>query len=100
LSFLNRSYNQATIELHRKNRLGTFIPESVKKKMSDSHLRIKNKKQIILIDVNTGNKVFFDTIAALRRELLISDRTIRIWALDGKTHKTKSLKYPLIKIKI
>jgi hypothetical protein len=41
--------------------------------MSDSHLRIKNKKKIILIDVNTGNKVFFDTIAALRRELLISD---------------------------
>jgi hypothetical protein len=35
LSFLNRSYNQATIELHRKNRLETIIPESVKKKMSD-----------------------------------------------------------------
>ena len=68
--------------------------------MSDSHLRIKNKKQIILIDVNTGNKVFFDTIPALRRELLISDRTIKRLALDGKIHKTKSLKYPLIKIKI
>lgn len=65
-----------------------------------THLRIKNKKQIILIDVNTGNKIFFDTIAALRRELLISDRTIKRWALDGKTHKTKSLKNPLIKIKI
>jgi predicted site-specific integrase-resolvase len=43
-------------------------------------------------------EIVYDTVASLRRELGISDRTINRWALDGKIHHTKSLKYPLIKI--
>ena len=68
--------------------------------MSASHLSLKKGRSVILYDVNTDKEIVFDTVASLRRELGISDRTINRWALDGKIHHTKSLKYPLIKIKI
>lgn len=98
LSFsnLNRSFNQATIDLHKSNRLGTKASEATKLKMSASH----KGRPVTLIDVNTGNEIIFDTVSSLRREIGISERTINRWALNGKVHKTNSLKYPLIRIKI
>ena len=100
LSYLNRSYNQATKNLHSQNRTGTTASDDTRKKMSTSHLSIKKGRSVILFDVKTEKEIVFDTVASLRRELGISDRTINRWALDGKIHQTKSLKYPLIKIKI
>lgn len=98
LSFsnLNRSFNQATIDLHKSNRLGTKASEATKLKMSASH----KGRPVTLIDVNTGNEILFDTVSSLRREIGISERTINRWALNGKVHKTNSLKYPLIRVKI
>ena len=98
LSFsnLNRSFNQATIDLHKSNRSGTKASEATKLKMSASH----KGRPVTLIDVNTGNEFIFDTVSSLGREIGISDRTINRWALNGKVHKTNSLKYPLIRIKI
>lgn len=101
LSLINRSYNQSTIELHRNNRTGIKVSTDTKKKMSLSRQSIlKNNRSVILFDVNSKKEIIFDSVASLRREIGISDRTINRWALDGKEHHTKSLKYPLIKIKI
>lgn len=108
LSFLNRSFNQTTIELHRKIKTGTKVSEETRRKMSASHLGLRKGRSVILDDVNTKIEVVFDTVASFflflkkkdRRELGVSDRTINRWALDGKIHPTKSLKYPLVKIKI
>lgn len=97
LSFLNRTYSQATIESHRKNRKGKKVSDKTRQKMSDTR---NKRRSIILIDVNSEKEIVFETVASLSRELEISDRTINRWALDGKQHRTKSLKYPLIKIKI
>lgn len=95
-SFFNKSYSQATIESHRKNRKGKKF-QIKQDKMSDTR---NKRRSIILIDVNLEKEIVFEKVASLRRELDISDRTINRWALDGKQHQTKSLKYPLIKIKI
>lgn len=95
LSFLNRSYRQATIESHRKNRKSNKVLDKIRK-MADTR---NKRRSIILIVVISKKEFVFETVAFLSRDLDISDRTINSWALDGKQHRTKSLKYPLIKIK-
>lgn len=96
MSFLNRTFDDSTIELHRKNRTGKFLSVETRQKIA-----LSNKgKSVILVDINANKEIQFDSILSLSRELLISARTINRWALDKKIHKTKSLKYPLIQIKL
>ena len=68
--------------------------------MSASHSSLSNGKSVILVDVNTDTEITFDTIASLGRELGVSNRTINRWALNGKVHRTNSVKYPVVKLKL
>lgn len=96
LKFLNRSFNQATKDLHKKIRQGKKISEEIKQKMSASHLGPKGGKPVILEVVGasvtsksvkaevagkeqeqrTTTEIFFDSISSLGKELNISARTI------------------------
>ena len=67
--------------------------------MRKSHSGFGKGKPVNLVDIINNIEIQFESVASLSRELEISDRTINRWALDGKTHKTKSLKYPLIIVK-
>lgn len=96
LSFLNRSFNKSTLELHKLNRTGKKLSNITKKKISANC----TGKSVILLDLILNKEILFDSVTSLAKELLISPRTINRWILDNKVHNTKSLKYPLIKIKL
>jgi hypothetical protein len=64
-----------------------------------SHTGFGKGKQVILTDVNNKIDIIYNSVSSLSKELGISDRTVNRWALDGKIHKTKSLKFPLVRIK-
>lgn len=100
LSLLNRSFDPSTIELHRKNNTGKKLSEETRAKMSATSQRRKKGTYVILVDVAKNKEVPFDTLAVLCRELDISPRTAKRWALDAKPHNTRSLKYPLVIIKL
>lgn len=97
LSLLNRTYSLETVELHRKNNTAKKLTAETKKKMSEA--KLSKGKSVILIDVIKNNEIKFNTLSSLSKELKISSRTINRWAIDGKIYKTKSLVYPIIKIK-
>ena len=96
LSFLNRSFNKSTLELHKQNKIGKKLSDITKKKISENCIG----KKVILLDLNSNKEILFNSVTSLSRELLISHRTINRWILDNKVHCTKLLKYPLIKIKL
>ena len=54
-----------------------------------SATRTNKEKSIILVDLIKKVELKYNSVASLRRELQISDRTINRWALDGKVHNTK-----------
>jgi len=49
--------------------------------MSSSHLGIRKGRSVILEDVNTKIEIVFYTVAYLRIELEVIDRTINRWDL-------------------
>ena len=75
LSYLNRSYNQATKDLHRKNRIGikaSAAKRETRKNLSGaprSHLSIKKGRSVILFDVKTEKEFVFDTTHTLHYTL-------------------------------
>lgn len=95
LSFLNRGYNKSTIDLHRKNRIGKNHSNTTKEKIAENN----KGKSVTLVNLTLNKEIQFNSVTELTKELNISARTINRWALDDKVHKTKSLKYPLVKVK-
>lgn len=74
----------------------------LKKNITKKRFLSNKGKSVILVDINTNKEIQFDSIVLLSRELLMSEipRTINRLALDKKIYNTKSLKYPLIQIKL
>lgn len=63
MSFLNRTFDKSTIELHRKTRTGKFLSVETKQKIA-----LSNKgKSVILVDINANKEIKFDSIVSLSR---------------------------------
>jgi len=56
--------------------------------MSVSQLGLIKGRSVNLEDVNTKIELFFDTVASLRIELGVIDRTINRWVLDFRWQNT------------
>lgn len=96
LSYLNRKYTESTIELHSENNTGKKLSETTRILMSKSSGGVIVK----LVDVNSNKTIEFKNKSLVAKELQISLRTVTRWIVDGKIHKTHSLKYPKVKLKV
>jgi hypothetical protein len=98
LSFLNRKFTKETRSLHRINKTGKKLSETIKAKI----LKGQGGIAIDLESFNSKNEVEavikFKTKTLLAKELNISLRTVNRWLDDKKIHSTLSLKYPRIKL--
>ena len=61
LSFLNRSFNKSTLELHKQNRTGKKLSDITKKKISANC----TGKPVILLDLIFNKEIQFDSVTSL-----------------------------------
>lgn len=102
LSFLNRKFTKETRSLHRINKTGKKLSETIKAKI----LKGQGGIAIDLVSFNSKNEgtlcaeavIKFKTNTLLAKELKISLRTVNRWLDDNKIHSTLSLKYPRVKL--
>lgn len=77
--------------MHRQIRIGYKHSLDTIKKLSITRSNYKKGKPVKLTDLIKNKSLKFDSLAYLRKEINVSDRTINRWIIDGKAHKTKKI---------